>query len=193
LERAAASVNDHVLVHGGTGGVGHIGIQVAKALGCRVATTIIANEDADVVRKLGADDVINFREEKVEEYVKRLTSGRGFDVVFDTVGGKNLIASMEAARSNGRLSTTNARVTLDLSMAHAKALSFYIIFMMLPLIDGAGREGHGKILRYVTSLVESVRLRPLIDDERFTLEAGADAQRRLQSGHARGKVVVDLV
>jgi NADPH2:quinone reductase len=72
-----------------------------------VATTVGTNEDFDVARRLGADEVINFRGEKVEAYVKRLTSGFGFDVVFDTVGGKNLTASMEAARSNGRLVTTN--------------------------------------------------------------------------------------
>lgn len=87
-------------------------------LGCQVARTVGTNEDFDLVRRLGADEVINFREEKVEAYVQRLTSGSGFDVVFDTVGGKNLTASMEAARANGRLVTTNARVTMDLSMAH---------------------------------------------------------------------------
>ena len=117
------SYTDHVLVHGGTGGVGHIGIQLAKALGCQVATTVATNEDFDLVRRLGADEVINFREENVEAYVKRVTSGFGFDVVFDTVGGQNLTASMEAARANGRLVTTNARATIDLSPAHSKALS----------------------------------------------------------------------
>jgi NADPH:quinone reductase len=193
LEKAAPSYADHVLVHGGAGGVGHIGVQLAKVLGCQVAATVGSNEDFDLVRSLGVDEVINFREEKVEAYVERLTSGFGFDVVFDTVGGKNLTASMEAAKAKGRLVTTNARVTIDLTMAHAKALSLHAVFMMLPLITGIGREGHGKRLRYIASLADSGHLHPLLDDEHFTLETAADAHRRLQSGQARGKVVVNLV
>ena len=192
LERAAASANDHVLIHGGVGGVGHIGIQFAKALGCRVAATIGGDEDDAVVRKLGADDVINFRKETVKEYVHRLTSGCGFDVILDTVGKKNLLGSMEAAKSYGRISTTNGRVTVDLSMAHEKTLALYFNFMMLALINGNGREEHGKILRHVTSLVEDGRIRPLIDAERFTLETAADGQRRLASGQSKGKVVVAI-
>ncbi len=192
LERVAASANDHVLIHGGVGGVGHIGIQFAKAQGCRVAATIGADEDDTVVRRLGADDVINFRRENVQEYVNRLTSGRGFDVILDTVGKRNLLGSMEAAKSNGRISTTNGRVTADLSMAHEKTLSIYFNFMMLPLINGTGREEHGQILRRVTSLIEGGQIRPLIDVERFTLETAADGQRRLESGQSKGKVVVDI-
>jgi NADPH:quinone reductase len=158
-----------------------------------VATTVEKDDDFELARQLGADEVINFREEKVEQYVKRLTSGAGFDIVFDTVGGKNLEASMEAAKSEGRIVTTNGRVTLDLTVAHSKALSLHVLFMMLPLITGVNREGHGKILRYVAGLVDSGHLHPLLDDEDFSLETAADAHRRLQSGSAHGKVVIDLV
>jgi NADPH:quinone reductase len=66
LEKAVPSFTDHVLVHRGTGGVGHIGVQLAKVLGCQVATTVGTNEAFVLVRRLGADEVINFREEKVE-------------------------------------------------------------------------------------------------------------------------------
>jgi NADPH:quinone reductase-like Zn-dependent oxidoreductase len=70
IGESGPSFTDHVLVHGGTGGVGHIGVQLAKVLGCQVATTVGTNEDFDLVRRLGADQVINFREEKVEAYVE---------------------------------------------------------------------------------------------------------------------------
>jgi NADPH:quinone reductase len=100
---------------------------------------------------------------------------------------------MEAARPNGRLATTNARVTMDFGMAHSKALSLHAVEMMLPLITGIGREGHGKRLRYIASLADSGHLHPLLDGERFTLETAADAHRRLHSGRARGKVVIDIV
>ena len=192
LGRAATIAGDHVLIHGGVGGVGHIGIQFAKALGCRVAATIGAEEDDAAVRKLGADDVINFRNENVKEYVERLTSGRGFYVILDTVGKKNLLGSMEAAKSKGRISTTNGRVTVDLSMAHEKTLVLFFNFMMLPLINGKGREEHGKILRHVTSLVEDGSIHPLIDVKRFTLETAASGHLRLQSGQSKGKIVVTI-
>jgi NADPH:quinone reductase len=100
---------------------------------------------------------------------------------------------MEAARLNGRVLTTNARVNMDLSMAHSKALSVHRVFMMLPLITGMGREAHGKRLRNIASLTDSGHLHPLLDDERFTLDTAADGHRRLESGQARGKVVIDIV
>ncbi|WP_306591270.1 zinc-dependent alcohol dehydrogenase family protein [Geothrix sp. 21YS21S-4] len=191
LERAQVSARDHVLVHGGAGGVGHVGVQLAKARGARVAATVGA-EDADVVRELGADEAVLFREEAVADYVGRLTQGRGFDVVFDTIGGPNLAPSFAAAASGGRVATTNARTTADLSPLHAKALSLHVVFMLLPMLEGPGREAHGRILREVAALVDAGRLRPLVDPARFTLETAPDAHRHLASGAARGKVVVEI-
>jgi NADPH2:quinone reductase len=145
LERARTSPSDHVLIHGGTGGVGHVALQLARAIGARIARTIDATEDTELVRSLGAHDAINFHEEKVGQYIDRLTAGRGFDVVFDTVGAKNLELSLAAATSEGRISTTTARTTLDLTEAHSKGLSLHVIFMMLPLLEDRGQEGHGRI------------------------------------------------
>ena len=193
LERAKIAPSDHVLVHGGTGGVGHVALQLAKAIGAQIATTVGENEDSEIARSLGANEIINYRQEKVSQYVDRLTAGRGFDVVFDTIGGKNLELSLAAAASNGRISTTNGRTTLDLSEAHSKGLSLHVIFMMLPLLENRGREEHGKILRDIARLVDDGKLRPLLDKGQFTLDTAPDAHRRLQSGKARGKVVIDLL
>lgn len=192
LERARVSPGEHVLVHGGTGGVGHIGIQLAKSRGARVATTVGADEDAIVARKLGADETINFREESVENYVTRLTAGNGFDVVFDTVGGVNLTNSFAAAKTGGRVVTTNSRVTLDLGPMHGKALTLSVVFIMLPLLTGHGREVQGRILRDLANLVDARSVRPLIDPTVFTLETAPDAHRYLDSGKARGKVIVRI-
>jgi NADPH2:quinone reductase len=193
LERAKTSSSDHVLVHGGTGGVGHIALQLARVIGARIATTVAENEDSEIAQTLGADETINYHEENVDQYVDRLTAGRGFDVVFDTIGGKNLELSLAAAASSGRISTTNGRTTLDLSEAHSKGLSFHVIFMMLPLLENRGRERHGRILRDIATLVDGGKLRPLLDAGQFALETAPDAHRRLQSGKAKGKVVIDLL
>jgi NADPH:quinone reductase len=151
-----------------------------------------ANEDSEIARSLGADEIINYREERVSQYVDRLTAGCGFDIVFDTIGGKNLELCLAAAATNGRISTTNGRTTLDLSEAHSKGLSLHVIFMMLPLLENRGREGHGKILRDISKLVDDGKLRPLLDEGQITLETAPDAHRRLESGKARGKIVIDI-
>ncbi|MEI9983120.1 MAG: zinc-dependent alcohol dehydrogenase family protein [Aliidongia sp.] len=192
LERAELSASDHILVHGGVGGVGHIAVQLAKSIGARVATTIGSPEAAALAASLGADETIHYRDEAVEAYVERLTAGHGFDVVFDTIGGNNLQPSFAAAAESGRVATTNARTTQDLGPLHAKALSFHVIFMLLPMLRGPGRDRHGRILRSVARLVDAGKLRPLLDDSYFTLETVPDAHRRIESGKAQGKVVIDI-
>lgn len=77
-------------------------------------------------------------------YVDRVTAGRGFDVVFDTVGGNKLQTSFAGVAHEGRVATTNARPTQDLGPTHAKALSFYVVFILLPLLRKVGRERHGR-------------------------------------------------
>jgi NADPH2:quinone reductase len=128
----------------------------------------------------------------VEAYVKRLTHDEGFDVVFDTIGGQHLIESFQAAGNGGQVVSTMALTQLDLRLMHLKALSLHIIFMLLPLLTGKGREQHGAILREVATLVDAGKLRPLIDETRFTLTNAADAYRYLLSGKATGKVVIDI-
>jgi len=182
----------HALIHGGVGGVGHIAVQLAKVFGAKVSTTVISEDAAALARSLGADDTAVFVSETVEEYVARLTGGAGFDVVVDTIGGNNLQASFKAARISGHVATTNARTTQDLGLMHSKALSLSVVFMMLPLLTGLGRERHGQFLHELSRWVDAGKIRPLIDPHRFTLASAPDAHRLLESGTAIGKVVVDV-
>jgi NADPH:quinone reductase len=152
----------------------------------------VIEHKAVLARNLGADETINFKEEAVAAYVDRVSAGRGFDVVFDTIGGDNLKASFAATAYEGRVSTTNARTTQDLSPLHSKGLSLNVVFMLLPMLRGAGRERHGLILRNIARLVEQNELRPLLDESHFTLETAPDAYRRLASGKAQGKVVIEI-
>ncbi|GGF86022.1 quinone oxidoreductase [Azorhizobium oxalatiphilum] len=193
IERTGLAANEQVLIHGGIGGVGHIAIQLAKARGARIATTVPNAEAADLARSLGADETIIFTEEGVQAYVERLTAGLGFDVVIDTVGNANLDKSLAAASLNGRIAATAARSTHDLSPMHSKGLSLHVIFMLIPMLHGIGRERHGRILRELAALVDRGEVRPLIDPQLFTLDTAADAHRRLESGRAVGKVIVDII
>src|SRR5215831_8613199 len=180
-----------VLIHGGTGGVGHVAVQLAAVLGAKVFTTVSAESRA-IAMRMGAADAIDYRAETVDAYVRRLTCDEGFDVVFDTIGGQHLIQSFQAARNGGQVVSTMALTQLDLRLMHLKGLSLHIIFMLLPLLTGRGRERHGAILREIAGLVDGDKLRPLIDETRFTLSTAADAYRYLVSGKATGKVVIDI-
>lgn len=101
--------------------VGHIGIQLAKLAGAKVFTTASSEEKLSIGKRLGADISINYREQSVGEYVKEYTDGKGFDIVFDTVGGENLDRSFQAATTYGTVVGIAARSTHDLSPVHAKA------------------------------------------------------------------------
>lgn len=191
VDRAKISAGQHVLIHGGAGGVGHVAIQIAKAYGARVATTVSSQAKADLVTSLGADDVIFYRDETVAEYVARLTGGKGFDLVFDCTGGSDLPVSFEAARPLGQVMTIVARYSADLSLMHSKGLTLHVIFMLIPLLSGEGRAHHGEILRELSSRVEAGEVKPLLDDSRFSLTEISAAHTRLEAGEATGKIIID--
>jgi NADPH2:quinone reductase len=98
VDKAFVQAGEHVLVHGATGGVGHVGVQLAKWRGAEVAATASSQRKLDIGADLGADTLINYEEEPVEDYVERCTDGRGFDIVFDTVAGENVRRKGDCAR-----------------------------------------------------------------------------------------------
>lgn len=192
LDRLGVGENTHLLVHGGAGGVGHIAIQLAKARGARIATTISSPEKAAIAQGFGADEIVDYRTESVEAYADRLTGGKGFDAVFDATGGSDLATSFAAAKVSGQVAVIVASYSADLTPMHVKGLSLHAVFMLIPLLHGIGREEHGRILGDVAKLVDEGRLKPLIDAERFTLEEVGKAHAKLESGRALGKLVIDI-
>lgn len=192
FDRAQLQAGQSVLVHGGAGGVGHIAIQLAAAHGARAFATVSGEEKARIAMEMGAEATANYRGEMVETYVRRLTAGQGFDVVFDATGGNDLEPSYEAARLNGQVVTIVSQFSSDLSTMHRKGLSLHVVFMLIPLIHGIGRARHGSILRQAATLADAGKLKPLLDDEVFALADLPRAHQRLESGKAVGKVVVEI-
>ena len=190
FDRARIQAGDFVLIHGGTGGVGHIAIQLAKAQGARVATTVSSDEKAEIARQLGADVTINYRTETVEDYVARLTDGNGFDVVFDTVGGPSLDASLMAVRNSGQVVSIIGHNEHDLTPMHLKGLSLHIVFMLLPLLTNVNRARHGEILQQVKHLVDNKKLRPLVHDRVFAFTEINEAHAAFERAHHMGKITV---
>lgn len=191
--RPDVKAGENVLVYGAAGGVGHIAVQIAKARQAHVSAVVSSKEKATLAKSLGADEAILYTEEEPEAYVQRLTKGRGFDVVIDTVGGPNLDKAFQSASAGGRVAASAARSTHDLSPLHAKALSLHVVFMLLPMLTGEGRAGHGQILSEVATLADADQLRPILDQARFDLAQAAQAHALLEAGNVTGKIVVDVV
>jgi len=191
LQRAGISEGQKVLVHGGSGGVGHVALQLAKHFGAEVYATGGGDQQLALINSLGAT-AINYRTESVEDYVSKYTDGKGFDLVFDSVGGANMTNSFEAAALNAHIASTVALVDIDLTTAHFKGLSLHVVFMLIPMLHKVKRKEHGEILKSLAGIVESGALRPILDEKRFSLEQAGDAHARLESGQAMGKVVVSV-
>ncbi|WP_159245335.1 zinc-dependent alcohol dehydrogenase family protein [Pseudomonas koreensis] len=148
--RAVLRVGESILIHGGAGGVGHVAIQVAKAVGARVFTTV-REANADFVRSLGADVVIDYTQEDYVEAIMRETAGHGVDVVFDTIGGDTLSRSADALAQLGRVvSIVDIAQPQNLVQAWGKNASYHFVFT---------RQNRGK-LDELTALVERGQLRP---------------------------------
>ena len=194
VDRARVKAGDRVLVHGGAGGVGHIGIQLANALGAVVHATVSDERKARIAAGFGAATTINYRDRDVETYVAEETGGAGYDVVFDTVGSENIGPSLAAVATNGQVaSTVSLETAPNLSALHLKNASLHVIFMLIPMLTGRDYDRHGEILERVAAMVDAGHIRPLIDEKRFTLESVADAHAHLESGAAVGKIVIDVI
>jgi NADPH2:quinone reductase len=192
IDRAKIGRGMKVLVHGATGGVGHAGVQLAKMAGAKVFATVSSDEKAAIAKDLGADVVINYREQSVEDYVREHTGGAGFDVVFDTVGGDNVLKSITATGLNGQVVCVNTRCEVDLSQMHMRGLSMHVVFMLIPMFfdQPAGKAHHGEILRELARRVDAGEVKPLVHQERFDFADAGRAHALLESGGAVGKVVL---
>ena len=187
-DRGHVSSGMKVLVHAGCGGVGHLGVQLAKAAGAEVTTTVSTKDKAHLARELGADHIVLYPDQPVEEYVQEYTNGEGFDLVFDTVGDANLQKSFAAMKLHGQVVSIAARSEQDLTPLHTRGGTLSVTFMLLPLITGVGRKRHGEILEQLTCLVEEGKVRPLLDDSEFTISEVSQAHAKLESGKAVGKI-----
>ena len=190
VDRAKLRAGQTVLVQGGAGGVGHMAIQIARAFDATVFATGSA-ASADVIAPLGATP-IDYMQASVEDYVATHTAGRGFDVVYDTVGGASLDASFNAVARFGHVVSSLGWGTHALAPLSFRAASYSGVFTLLPLLTGEGKAHHGEILREATRLVESGKVLPRVDPRHFGLTTVGDAYALLEHRQAQGKVVIDI-
>jgi NADPH2:quinone reductase len=191
IDRGQLSEGKRVLVHAGTGGVGHFALQLAKAMGAEVHTTISSPVKEDLALQMGADCAINYSQITPEQYVKEFTEGMGYDLVFDTVGGICLDQSFEAAKEYGTVVSIAARANHDLSQVHVKSLSLHVVFMLLPILKNQFREKHGEILSKISNLVDNGKIKPLLHEERFSFEDVGQAHQCWEEGGVIGKISLE--
>lgn len=189
VDRAAVKAGDKVLVLGGAGGVGHIAVQIARAFGAEVFAVDAASKK-DLLIELGATPID--RETPVETYVTQHTGGRGFDIVYDTVGGAALDGAFTAVRRFGHVVSALGWGTHALAPLSFRAASYSGVFTLLPMLTGEGRAHHGEILREATKLVEAGKVVPRLDPRTFTMQTIGDAYEAIAGRTAAGKIVVDI-
>ena len=120
------------------------------------------------------------------------TNGEGFDVIYDTVGGATIDASFAAVkRYTGHVVSCLGWSTHSLAPLSFRSATYSGVFTLFPLLSGIGRARHGEILREAASLADAGKLRPLLNDQRFSPADIAAAHALVESG-AVGKVVVDF-
>jgi NADPH:quinone reductase-like Zn-dependent oxidoreductase len=166
------SSGQKILIHGGAGGIGSIAIQLAKHLGAYVTTTV-STGDEELVKSLGADEVIDYKTEKFEEKIS------DYDAVFDTIGGDTLERSFGVLKKGGVLVSMTGQVDQAKASEHE--------------ITGVGQFTDTNTIRLkrLAELVDSGVIRPQIDKS-FTLDETAAAYTHLETSHPKGKVVVTV-
>lgn len=193
VDRAQVAAGDTVLVHGGAGAVGHAAVQLAVSRGAKVFATGSAGDSLEAIAAAGAVP-IDYRTTSVDAYVTEYTDGKGFDVVFDTVGGATLDASFGAVRRyTGRVVSILGWGSHSLAPLSFRGASYSGVFTLLPLITGEGREHHGEILADVAALFDSGALRTVLHPATFTLAEVADAHEAATRRTAPGKIVVSVL
>lgn len=174
-------VGQSVLIHAGAGGVGSIAIQLAKAMGSYVFTTCSA-KNFDLVKKLGADYVSDYKNGNYIEVIKRETKGHGVDLVLDTIGGDTIQRSLEVICPYGKLvSIVDITTPQSLMEAWAKNLTIHFVFTS---------QYRGK-LDALTTLIERNQLRPVIDSV-LPWKQIVQAHQQLEHQGKRGKIVLQF-
>ncbi|MDG3443608.1 zinc-dependent alcohol dehydrogenase family protein [Nitrospirillum amazonense] len=190
VDRAKVRPGQTLLVQGGAGGVGHMAVQIGRALGAKVYATASA-EDAAYVRSLEATP-IDYATETVADYVGRLTGGKGFELVYDTNGGAVLDASFQAVARFGHVVSALGWGSHPLAPLSFKGATYSGVFTLAPLLTGLDRAHHGEILAQVTTLIEAGKLLPRLDPRTYTLDSAAGAHTAITDRSAKGKIVVSI-
>ncbi|MEQ2468027.1 NADP-dependent oxidoreductase [Niallia hominis] len=185
-----------ILIQAGAGGVGTFAIQLAKIMGAFVATTA-SEAGANLVKSLGADEIINYRTEKFEEKLKN------YDAVIDTLGGEILEKSFGVVKSGGKIVSVsglpNARFGREYGSGFFKTLLFSALTHKLTALEKKHHVQYsflfmkpsGEQLRIIANYIEAGKIKPIIDRV-YPFEHAQEALEYAETGRAKGKIIVKI-
>jgi putative PIG3 family NAD(P)H quinone oxidoreductase len=183
-----------LLVHGGSSGIGTMAIQLAREVGARIAVTAGSPEKLAACSDLGAEILVNYRDQDFVEVLTEATGGRGADVILDNMGAKYLARNVKVLAVRGRLVIIGlqggVKAELDIGVLLRKSAAVIATSLR-------GRPASEKaaivaaVREHVWPLVESGRVKPVVD-RTFTLAQAPDAHRVLEAGGNIGKVLLTL-
>jgi NADPH2:quinone reductase len=190
--KVSINKSTRVLIQGGTGGVGHVAVQLAKAAGAQVFATVANEESAVLARKFGAEVALVSSAITPAEIVAKYTDGVGFDVIFDTVGGPALDAAFTMIRPTGDVVTIVGAATHSLAPLYLRGANLHTVLVLVPIMFGCDSERQGLILDQLRQLADQGALVPMLDPKTYTLATAADAHRAIEAGQAAGKLIIDI-
>jgi NADPH:quinone reductase-like Zn-dependent oxidoreductase len=172
FDHGCLNSGQRVLIHGASGGVGHFAVQFAKARGATVFATC-SQDDAAFVRGLGADEVIDYHAERFED------RARDIDLVYDLVGGETQDRSWAVLKDGGvMVSTLNEPDKAKEQAKHAHGVHYMA-------------QPNGGQLAEIAKLIDDGKVTPTVAAV-FPLAEAAKAERKLEDGHVRGKIVLEV-
>ena len=192
FKRGQLKAGESLLVHGGSSGIGTTAIQLGKAFGATVYTTAGTSDKCEFCNNLGADAAINYREQDFSEAIKRLTQGKGVNVILDMVGGPYFPKNIRLLADEGRL------VQIALMQGSKAEVDFRSLLLKRVTLTGStlrprSVEEKTKIAqalqKNVWPLLESGAIRPIIH-EIFPLKQASEAHRLMESSTHIGKILL---
>src|ERR1700730_843963 len=193
-DRADVKTGEFTLIHAGAGGTGHIGVQLAKLRGARVATTVSSARKAALAQDLGAELVISYRDQDFVAAAMDWTRARGLDVAFDNVGQDVMRKTFKSMGAYGRVVTlTGTPGDTSESDAYNSNLTIHNVMMLTPMWRGLPERlcAQARHVRQGLALLAEGRLRVVVDRV-FQLHEAAAAHDYLEGGQAIGKIALSI-
>lgn len=173
-----------VFIWGASGGVGTYAIQIARLFGARVIAAVGSEEKGKAVRSIGADHVVNYREEDVVSRVMEITEGEGVDAVLNSIGGDSVLASIDMLKPGGGVVLIGVMAGSEVKLAIRKA---YLKGIMITGTPGGNRWE----LIEALEMVKKGYIRPVISKV-YSFEEIPEAHRDLEAGSLIGKSLIHV-
>lgn len=181
-----------VLIHGGTSGIGSVAIMLAKAFGATVITTVGSAEKVEVAKSLGADCIINYRNDDFVQHTLDYTRSQGVDMVVDIVGGDYVDKNYQVAAKFGRI------IQIGMMKGNPKSLNLMPLMIKRLIHTGSTMRSRSvaekssiaaELKQHVWGMLQKGELKPFIN-KTYPLDQVADAHRHMESGDLYGKIVL---